>query len=164
MVYPELHVGLVFGLGYGLGNALHSGLTGGAIATQVWPNASLQLPVRYASISGLGIGLGVGLSVGLGVGLVYGLSFGLSFGLLFGLLFGLGGWLRCGGRACLYHLALRLVLWYNNFAPFNYIRFLDEATAHRFLRKVGGGYIFVHRMLLEYFATMPQRGRGTGVL
>jgi len=43
-----------------------------------------------------------------------------------------------------------------NFAPFNYIRFLDYATSRLFLRKVGGGYIFIHRMLLEYFAALHQ--------
>ena len=42
------------------------------------------------------------------------------------------------------------------FAPLNYVCFLDYATARIFLRKVGGGYIFVHRMLLEYFAAKPQ--------
>ena len=52
-----------------------------------------------------------------------------------GLCFGL----RFGGRACLHHLALRLVLWHYNYAPFNYVRFLDYATARIFLRKVGGG-------------------------
>jgi hypothetical protein len=30
--------------------------------------------------------------------------------------------------------------------------FLDYATERIFLRKVGGGYIFIHRMPLEYFA------------
>ena len=34
--------------------------------------------------------------------------------------------------------------------------FLNYATARIFLHKVGGGYIFVHRMLLEYFAALPQ--------
>jgi len=35
--------------------------------------------------------------------------------------------------------------------PGNVVRF--HAAAERiFLRKVGGGYIFVHRTLLEYFA------------
>jgi hypothetical protein len=73
-------------------------------------------------------------------------------GLLFGLLFGL----RFGGRACLHHFALRLVLWHKNFASLNYVRFLDYATARIFLRKVGGGYVFVHRLLLEFFASMHQ--------
>jgi hypothetical protein len=33
-------------------------------------------------------------------------------------------------------------------------RFLDYAAERVFLRKVGGGYIFVHRLLLDYFAGM----------
>jgi hypothetical protein len=37
-----------------------------------------------------------------------------------------------------------------------YVRFLADATARIFLRKVGGGYIFVHRMLLEYFVARHQ--------
>ena len=38
--------------------------------------------------------------------------------------------------------------------PWNYPRFLDYATERILLRKVGGGYIFVHRLLLEYFAAL----------
>jgi hypothetical protein len=34
----------------------------------------------------------------------------------------------------------------------NLARFLDQATSLVFLRKVGGGYVFIHRLLLEYFA------------
>ena len=70
-----------------------------------------------------------------------------------GLTYGLAG----GGKAWLQHFALRLLLWHNNFAPLNYIRFLDYAAARIFLRKVGGGYIFIHRMLLEYFAARDQK-------
>jgi hypothetical protein len=73
-----------------------------------------------------------------------------------GLLLGLHGGLRFGGRVCLYHCALRLVLWHKNFAPLRYVRFLNSATARIFLRKVGGGSIFVHPMVLEYCAAMPQ--------
>jgi hypothetical protein len=38
--------------------------------------------------------------------------------------------------------------------PWNYPRFLDYAAEQILLRKVGGGYIFVHRLLLEYFASL----------
>jgi hypothetical protein len=31
------------------------------------------------------------------------------------------------------------------------VRFLDDATEWLFLRRVGGGYIFVHRLLQEHF-------------
>ncbi|HZT98124.1 MAG TPA: hypothetical protein VFA10_00605, partial [Ktedonobacteraceae bacterium] len=74
------------------------------------------------------------------------LRVGLSAGLLFGLL--MGGW------ACLRHYVLRFLLWRAGAMPWNYSRFLDYAAEHILLRKVGGGYIFVHRLLLEYFASL----------
>src|SRR2546427_7839273 len=43
-----------------------------------------------------------------------------------GLVGGLVSALRFGGRACLHHFALRIVLWHKNFAPLNYIRFRSE--------------------------------------
>ncbi len=51
------------------------------------------------------------------------------------------------------HLALRLLLIRNGSAPWKYVEFLDYAAGRILLRKVGGGYAFIHRMLLEYFAT-----------
>jgi hypothetical protein len=42
----------------------------------------------------------------------------------------------------------------------NIIRFLDYATEPIFLRKVGGGYIFVHRLLQEYFADLWENEHG----
>ena len=52
------------------------------------------------------------------------------------------------------HGVIRLLLWRAGSIPWNYPGFLDSATEHIFLRKVGGGYIFVHRLLLEYFASL----------
>lgn len=57
-----------------------------------------------------------------------------------------------GGLTCIKHFILRLILYCNKHIPWNYARFLDYATDCIFLQKVGGGYIFVHRMLMEYFA------------
>jgi hypothetical protein len=59
-----------------------------------------------------------------------------------------------GGFAYLKHYVLRCLLWHNNYALLNYIRFLDYAAERVFLSKVGGGYIFTHRLLMEYFATL----------
>ncbi len=70
----------------------------------------------------------------------------ISWGLILGLLFG-------GGISCIQHFSLRLVLWGKGFVPSNLARFLDYASERIFLQKVGGGYIFVHRILLEHFAT-----------
>ena len=44
-----------------------------------------------------------------------------------------------------------------DYAPWDYVRFLDHATKRIFLRKVGGGYIFIHRLLQDYFAELWER-------
>lgn len=81
---------------------------------------------------------------------------------------GLTAGLYCGGRAYLQHFVLRFLLWQARSLPFDYPRFLDYAAERILLRKVGGGYIFIHRLLLEYFANLdspvipassPQRRR-----
>lgn len=72
---------------------------------------------------------------------------GATFGLLFGLLLG-------GGQACIRHFTLRLTLYRQGFMPWNYARFLNYACDIILLQKVGGCYIFVHRLLLEHFAQM----------
>jgi hypothetical protein len=119
--------------------------------------------------SGLGAGLGAGLLVGLLVGpgvwlhdgLRAGLGAGLGVGLFVGPLAGLATGLRYGGRACLQHLVLRLGLWYTGFAPWTYVDFLDYAAERLLLRKVGGGYSFIHRRLQDYFAARyAEPGRG----
>jgi DNA polymerase III delta prime subunit len=100
-----------------------------------------------------------GLVAGLPFGLVFGLRKGLLVGLDAGLLFGLS----TGGFTYLQHYILRLLLWHNDFAPLNYVRFLDYAAERVFLRKVGSGYIFVHRLLMDYFASLhesSQKDRG----
>ena len=79
---------------------------------------------------------------GLGVGGVVG---GMTVGLVF-------TGMRAGGEACIMHFVLRLWLIRNGSTAWNYVKFLDYAADRILLRKVGGGYMFIHRMLLEYFA------------
>ena len=74
---------------------------------------------------------------------------GTGIGLLFGLF-------STAGIACIQHFTLRLLLYYNGCIPWNYARFLNYATERIFLQKVGGGYIFIHRLLLEHFAQMEE--------
>ncbi len=83
---------------------------------------------------------------------------GVAFGALVGAMVGAINWLVGGGNsglAFLQHTILRLILWKNRYAPWNYARFLDYATTLIFVQKVGGGYIFIHRLLLEHFAQLP---------
>jgi hypothetical protein len=150
-----LGVGLLAGLSTGLLGVLGSGLSRGEIKTQTTPNEGIHRSARLALVFGLGGGLVFGLVgwllAGLGIKLGVGLLVGLGGGLVFGL--------DCGGLTCLQHLVLRLLLVRNGFAPWCYVEFLDYATERIFLRNVGGGYIFIHRLLQDYFAAMYQSDR-----
>jgi hypothetical protein len=162
ILFVPITVGLIGGLLGGLRAGLLSGLiaglfvssgmlpTGGLtiveIALRSFPNEGIKRSMQNGLLSGLFGFLSGLLYSGESLGSMLSLSSGLAFGVLAGLYY--------GGKAGLHHFALRLVLWHNNFAPFNYVGFLDYAAARIFLRKVGGGYVFVHRMLLEYFAAM----------
>jgi hypothetical protein len=46
--------------------------------------------------------------------------------------------------------------------PLNDIRFIDSADKRAFLRKVGGGYIFIHCMIMEYFASLSEKTKKLG--
>jgi serine/threonine protein kinase len=76
----------------------------------------------------------------------------LFWGLIYAAIPALAVGLSCGGAAYVQHFVLRFLLWCARSTPFNYPRFLDYAAERILLRKVGGGYIFIHRLLLEYFA------------
>jgi hypothetical protein len=76
--------------------------------------------------------------------------------LLFALLVGS----NLGLMTSIKHFILRFILYCNGYIPWNYARFLNYATNLIFLQKVGGGYIFIHRLLLEHFAQMePEQVR-----
>jgi hypothetical protein len=64
------------------------------------------------------------------------------------------GWIY-GGAAFVQHFTLRFLLWRQGNMPLDYAGFLNYATDRLLMQKVGGGYIFVHRMLLEHFAQIP---------
>jgi hypothetical protein len=64
-----------------------------------------------------------------------------------------------GGLDIIQHYILRLILWIERDVPRNYPQFLDYCVDRIFLRRVGGGYIFIHRLLLEHFAAMNVEGK-----
>jgi transcriptional regulator with XRE-family HTH domain/DNA polymerase III delta prime subunit len=120
----------------------------------------------------LGYWLSYGLNESLSKGLSYGLDEGLSKGLgsalsivwLFAICGGLFGWAVSGGWAVLRHIVLRWLLYSRHVFPWQAQAFLNDATARILLRRVGGGYSFIHRLLLEYFANLddgnvPKRGQ-----
>ncbi len=141
-----LSFGLRTGLGVALIFALLRGLNEPSIETSTIPNQGILQSAKNAIIFFLLGATGMGL-----VAFILGLP--VLVGAITGLLFGVFG----AGEACIKHLALRLVLFCNGSIPWKYARFLDWATEHILLQKVGGGYIFIHRLLLEHFAEMGNR-------
>jgi hypothetical protein len=137
---------LIMWLIFGLICGLISGFRGSEIQQREKPNQGIFRSALNAAIIGIPIVFIVGVSVGRNRGVIFGLIEGLAYGMIPGLIY--------GGNACMRHFVLRLTIYRKKYAPWNYTRFLDHATERLFLQKVGGGYIFVHRMLLEHFAEM----------
>ena len=149
--------GLTWGLTWGLIYGLIGGFRGPNMQRKFKPNQGIWRSARSALIMVLIMVLIMGLIGGLIGGLIMGLIDGLIVGLIVGLILGPIVGLFVGGSACLRHFSLRLMLYRLGYIPWNYSRFLDYAAERLFLQKVGGGYIFVHRMLLEHFANMELR-------
>jgi MFS family permease len=151
-----IFVGIIFGLLGGL-----SGLAVGGIGTKqidhtMFPGERISSSTKnffYAFLlAGLSIWLIFGLIGGLSLGegpmgmIIIGAYIAPSAGLLVGLIL--------GGLAVVQHYTLRVILTLKKFLPFRIPLFLDHCVDLIFLRRVGGGYIFVHRLLMEHFAEM----------
>ncbi len=96
-------------------------------------------------------GLAIGLLAALGFGLL-----GVPFAALYiGLIIGVIAGLVAGGSAFIRYFLLRFLLSRSPqiALPRDLAAFLDYASERSLLYKVGAGYIFSHRSLLDYFAT-----------
>jgi transcriptional regulator with XRE-family HTH domain len=174
-----LIVGVSIGLSYWLGVGLFQSIAQEQIEDQ--DRQSLNQGVRRSALNSTTIGLFSGVLTGglgfLGYGLSYwlneglskgpnvGLSEGLSYALgavwLFAIGGGLLGWFVSGGWAVLRHVVLRWLLHKRHVFPWYVQGFLSDATARILLQRVGGGYSFIHRLLLEYFANLDDETVGT---
>lgn len=54
---------------------------------------------------------------------------------------------------------LRITLWMNKRTSRRYSTFLDYAASLLFRQKVGGGYIFIHRLVMEHFARLDSKAK-----
>ncbi len=150
--YGDLIFGLIGGLFGGMVFGLIGGLLGGPISIDIenknQTNQGIWVSAKNAIIFG-SIFLLISGSIGV---LIAGLS-GLTIDLIFGLIAGLAN----GGLAFLQHFTLRFLLYRTNCMPWKLVPFLQFCTEERlFLYRVGGGYIFVHRLLMDHFAQMEE--------
>ncbi|MBE7553143.1 MAG: hypothetical protein HS126_18880 [Anaerolineales bacterium] len=133
--------GLIIGLILGIVGVMFGGLNSSILDTKTAPNQGMHLSLINAVIIGLFFGLPFGLTISPGLGLGIGVIATLWY----------------GGLNVIQHYTLRLILWYNGRTPRLYAHFLDCAAERIFLQKVGGGYIFIHRLLLEHFASLEPK-------
>jgi hypothetical protein len=146
-----LRFGLIFGLGTGLIAGFADRVKVGKVNANQGIKLSQQNSINVFLVTCVSIGLISGLTSAFGGRPIDSLILGLVLGLPVGLIAGLNR----GGSAVVKHYALRTTFWLNRNAPLNLIKFLDDCAKLILLKKVGGGYIFIHRMLLEYFADLP---------
>lgn len=57
-----------------------------------------------------------------------------------------------GSLDAIRHFTLRHLLSRKGHMPRRYVRFLNYGVRLIFLKRVGSGYIFIHRLFLEHFA------------
>lgn len=161
---------------YLLWSAFAAALGGREISTKTSPNQGISRSARLGTISALVSTLLVTLvqsvdvpgfhnvvapppSPGTPTTYFYAVARGPRVGLLIGalglaLVAGTFSFLKYGGRACIQHMLLRVTLRHDRLVPPHFVQFLEYAADRIFLRKVGGGYMFMHRLLQDYFTTL----------
>jgi eukaryotic-like serine/threonine-protein kinase len=156
-------LGLFIGPSIGVGVRLRRSLISQEVAKTTYPNQGIWLSMKNGLLIGSTIAILNIFIFGLYAGinnliLQSSRSFIPSFSsetvLLWGISSGIILFLFFGGYTVIQHAILRFELWREGVIPLNYITFLDYCTERIFLRRVGGGYIFVHRLLMEHFADM----------
>ncbi len=142
--------------------ALFGGLRGNRLELKTVTNQGIRLSARFAFVVAGAVASGTAVAW-LVVSAVFwrtlawanlaeelrntwlvGLGFSLAAGLLALLWFGL--------QEVAQHYWLRHMLTRLGTMPWRYGELLDHGVDHILLRRVGGGYIFVHRLVQEYFA------------
>lgn len=158
--------GLISGIFTSVYIALLGGI-GGGLKSRAIESTYLHQEFRLSIKNALKVWVGVGLALVL-FNIFYDLFFtyylhsNLEYSLLdslkgdvvIGILIGGYFALHYGFYAVIYHYILRFMLYISNYIPWDYVRFLDFATDHIFLRRVGNGYMFIHRLILEHFASL----------
>jgi len=124
------------GIRMSLSNGLKCGATLGVLISGL-----LVLVIAVLGLSGgfIGIVIHLHLYIALALGIVVLVCF------------------RYGLLDVIHHWILRLLLYWRNVLPFRAVKFLNYSCDLIFLQRVGGGYIFIHRLILDYFASSRTR-------
>jgi hypothetical protein len=136
----ELSNGLIFALIFALIFVLKKTVKSKELSQRLQPNQGIHYTAKNA----------------LKMMLIAGLLFGLLFWLSLGLLFGLVGLILYGGNTVIKHYILRYLLSQAGILPYPFrdgrlVAYLDAMKDRILLRRVGGGWTFIHRSVMEHF-------------
>ncbi len=164
VILAAMPTGLVGAAAVGLIAGMRARAIAGTPETSQW----VARHARNALVAGLTVGLGTGLCATLSASSFAALArylgtsgwpeliAALGVGLASAVALGTVGALYYGGFSLIQHVVLRLILIVQGRIPWNLPRIADQAEDMVFLRRVGGGYIFIHRLVMEYFASLPE--------
>jgi transcriptional regulator with XRE-family HTH domain/DNA polymerase III delta prime subunit len=163
LVYGPI-VGLVGASAGILTGILNNGWSSNMLAEHllVHPNEGMRRTLKnalfatcfFGPLGGLLSGLVSGLAFWWIGGLTGWIILGIGFAIVFGAIFSLQFVTAYGGIAWIEHYLLRWYFWRMKGLPARCIPFLDYASERILLRKIGGGYMFSHRLLRDYFASL----------
>lgn len=155
-----LNIGLILTILSGMNAIVISGIKGKNIEEIDRPNLGIFKSafngVLVGTINGCFMGLS-GFLLALISNRILGENFSYSECFIIWAFYGfITGWLQYGGLTSFQHFTLRLILWMDKLSPWNYAHFLSYATRRFFMYQVGGGYMFIHRLPMYYFASLKQ--------
>jgi DNA polymerase III delta prime subunit len=87
----------------------------------------------------------------------------LTFSLIAALFLGIISAMWNGGFTVIQHYSLRFLIASRKILPWKLEKFLDYAVSHSLLRKIGGGYIFIHPLMRKHFAERKERNSSVGI-
>jgi tetratricopeptide (TPR) repeat protein len=148
---------MLFGFGGAVIGSVIGGLERAEVARTSKPTQGFQRTLMYSLFAALCIGPVLSVVAALGFHFTVRYQWTSVWwveGLIVGLLMGITTRLIFGGQDLLLHAALRYHLRRSGFLPWHWARFFEDARDHILLRRVGGGYLFVHRILQRYFADL----------
>jgi len=135
----------------GLAGGLFVGLLGAPVSIEPFLRPASREPSVWRSLK---TALALAVLGGMMAASAFGLAAGRIAGSFFGISVALVLMLYLGGFPAIQHATLRVILHFSACVPWNLTPFLDYAAECIVLRKVGEGYMFIHDLLQDYFASL----------
>lgn len=155
MIWNNLRLYVPLGGSLGL---VFGGLKMGLVKSKSKPNEGIRLALRNGLLGAAIVGPAIGVAVlpilyaTFDDPLLYQPGNIPETAFWIGLLVALVAFLWFGGFDALRHYALRIVITLTQKIPLNLSKFLNHASDLILLQKIGGGYIFRNRLLVDHFA------------